>query len=607
MRLKPVVVMMLLASAGSSLAAGSLKDAVEQTVLKNPEVRAKWLGYKASSDEQDVAKANYYPRVDLNAYTGMEKQQRPTGNKGGAFGHSGVNLELRQMLFDGFATQSEVRRLGYGKLTRYYELLAASDMAALETVNAYLDVLRYRELVELAKDNYAIHKETYDQITERVSAGVGRRVDLETATGRLALAESNWLTQASNLHDVSARYERLTGSLPAADMSKPGSLAAALPADAAALRAQLVHNPQFKAAVYNIRAARADAENKQSDNYPTFELRASQGLDWNRDNVDGSYKDGVVQLVMNYNLFRGGASKARASQYAEQLNIAYEMRDKTCRDIRQTTQIAWNDTFRLKEQLSYLDQHVLATEKSRDAFRRQFDIGQRSLLDVLDTENELFEAKIALVKADYDYQLSHARVLAQTHQLLATLQLAPLESSGPDDNLGDNVSDDEKVACAGGMIDSVKLDRDAAMAARPPRTAVVAEVTPTPQPAPAAPGSNCDKAISDLVGNWSAAWSGKQLDTYLSLYAASFEASGGRTRADWETKRRARVGKEGSITLKLDNQTCKMSGKDRGEVTLTQHYSSKDYSDTVQKTLELVQEGGKWKISRERVTSGRTE
>ncbi len=606
MKLKPVVALLLLACSSAGFAANSLKDAVEQTVLKNPEVRSKWLSYKASGEEQNVAKGNFYPRVDLNGYTGVEKQERPFPNKGdSAFNHSGVSLELRQMLFDGFATQSEVRRLGYGKLTRYYELLAASDMAALETVNAYLDVLRYRELVNLAKENYAIHKETFDQITERVNAGVGRRVDLETATGRLALAESNWLTQASNLHDVSARYERLTGMAPAADMGKPASLAATVPSDIGALKAQLSNNPQFKAAVYNIRAARADAENKKSDYFPTFELRASQGLDWNRDNIDGSYKDGRVQLVMNYNLFRGGATKARVSQYAEQLNIAYEMRDKTCRDIRQTTQIAWNDTFRLKEQLSYLDQHALATEKSRDAFRRQFDIGQRSLLDVLDTENELFEAKIAVVKADYDYQLSHARVLAQTHQLLAALQLSPLESTGPEDNLGDNVTDDERVACSGAMIESVKLDRDAAMAGRPPRAAVPA---PTPAPTPeATPATTCDKAITDLVGNWSAAWSGKQLDTYLSFYAQKFEASGGRTRADWEAKRRTRVSKEGPITLKLDNQTCNMSGKERGEVTFTQSYSSKDYSDTVQKTLELVQEGGKWKIQRERVTSGRTE
>ncbi|QLG89257.1 TolC family outer membrane protein [Chitinibacter bivalviorum] len=604
MKLKPLVMFMMLATAPLSFAATTMKDAVEQTVLKNPEVRAKWLSYKASSDEQDVARSNYYPRVDIQAFAGYERldsaQPNNSGNSG--FSHPGASIELRQMLFDGFATQTEVRRLGYGKLTRYYELLAASDQAALETINAYLDVLRYRELVGLAKDNYAVHKETYDQIAERVAAGVGRRVDLETATGRLALAESNWLTQASNLHDVSARYERLTGMPPDVEMGQPTDFGPMLPTNTAELKERLPANPAFKSAVYNIRAARADAENKKSDYYPQFEFRARQDVGNNRDGIDGTYNDSVVQLVMNYNLFRGGATTARASQYAQQLNIAYEMRDKTCRDIRQTTQIAWNDVSRLKEQLGYLDQHVLSTEKSRDAFRRQFDIGQRSLLDVLDTENELFEARNALVRGEYDFQLSRARVLAQTHQLLAALQLSPLENTGPDDNLGDNVTEDEKIACSGVMIESVKLDREAAMAARPPRAPL-----PVPEVKAETPAGTCDKAVTDLVANWSNAWSGKMMDTYLSFYSEKFEASGGRSRADWEAKRRARVSKEGGITLKLDNQTCKMNGKDRGEVTFTQVYTSKNYSDTVQKTLELQQESGKWKIIRERVTSGRTE
>ena len=602
--MKPLVLLLAGLFASPVFAANTLKDAVEQTILKNPEVRMKWLSYKAAGEEQNAAKGNYYPRVDLNGYYGVENKDYPN-SKTGSFTHPGVNLELRQMLFDGFATQTEVRRLGYGKLTRYYELLAASDQAALETTQAYLDVLRYRELVNLARDNYAIHKETYDQIAERVNAGVGRRVDLETATGRLALAESNWLTQSSNLHDVSARYERLTGMAPSNDMSKPADLASVLPRDTASLRTQLATNPQFKAAVYNIRSARADAQNKKSDYYPTFELRASQGLDKNRDNLDGNYRDGSIQLVMNYNLFRGGTTTARAAQYAELLNVAYEVRDKVCRDIRQTTQIAWNDTAKLKEQIGYLDQHVLATEKSRDAFRRQFDIGQRSLLDVLDTENELFEARIALVNGEFDYQLAQARVLAQTHQLLGALQLAPLENTAPADDLGDSISDDEKIACGGNLIDSVKLDRDAALAGRPPRPAM-----PAPAPAPEAKpadSSTCEKAVTDLVSNWSAAWSGKQLDTYLGFYAQSFEASGGRSRADWAAKRRVRVTKEGPITLKLEQPSCKVVSKERSEVTFTQQYRSQDYSDTVQKTLELVQEGGKWKIQRERVTSGRTE
>lgn len=603
MKLKTLALLLITCGSTATFAASNLRDAVEETVLRNPEVRAKWLSFRAAGNEQDVARGNYYPKIDVIGYAGVERQDYPNTNSD-TFNHPGASIELRQMLFDGFATRDEVRRLGYGKLTRYYDLLAASDAAALETTNAYLDVLRYRQLVALASENFAIHQETFNQIQERVTAGVGRRVDLETASGRLALAESNWLTDSSNLHDVSARYERLTGTIPQEKMSEVPNFAEKAPKDLATLKERVGHNPAFRASIYNIRAARADAQSKKSTFYPQFELRASQGYENNRDGIDGSFNNGKVQLMMNYNLFRGGSDTARVSQYAEQLNIAQEMRDKTCRDIRQTTQIAWNDTYRLKEQLKYLDQHVLSTEKARDAFRKQFDIGQRSLLDVLDTENELFEAKRALVRAEYDHRLSYARVLTQSHELLSALQISPLENTSPDRDLGDNLAEDEKMNCSGALIAAVPLDREAAIAARPPR---VIEPLPTPVATTPTTSNSCDKSVTDFVENWRTQWSSKKTDDYLALYSGQFEASGGRTRADWEAKRRVRLGKEGDITLSFENFSCTNVSKDRADVTFKQNYSSKNYQDVVEKTLELVSEGSKWKIKRERVTSGRAE
>ena len=83
------------------------------------------------------------------------------------------------MIFDGFATRNEVRRLSKAKLVRYYELLDSSENVALEAARAYLDVLRYRFLNNLAEDNYVQHKATYEQLLRRTQSGVGRRVDLE--------------------------------------------------------------------------------------------------------------------------------------------------------------------------------------------------------------------------------------------------------------------------------------------------------------------------------------------------------------------------------------------------------------------------------------------
>src|SRR5690606_11057711 len=109
---------------------------------------------------------------------------------------------------------------------------------------------------------------------------------------------------------------------------------------------------------------------------------------------------------------------------AETLNVAKDMREKTCRDLRQTLSIAYNDVQRLEEQLRYLDQHQLSIEKAREAYRRQFDIGQRTLLDLLDAENEYFQARRAYVNAVYDKAIAETRTLSGMGRLMKALGVA---------------------------------------------------------------------------------------------------------------------------------------------------------------------------------------
>ncbi len=201
--------------------ANSLKDSVERAILKNPEVGFRHQNFLAMTGEQDAAKGGWYPKIDLSVDAGKKNSLSPGSTSSNSYNNATTTLELRQMLFDGNTTDLNVRRLGHSRLALYYELLSASDQIALETVTAYIDVIRYRGLVTLARDNYTNHAEVHARIEDRVKAGVGRRVDLEQAAGRKALAESNWATEASNLRDVSIRYQRLVGEAPADSLQPP--------------------------------------------------------------------------------------------------------------------------------------------------------------------------------------------------------------------------------------------------------------------------------------------------------------------------------------------------------------------------------------------------
>ena len=412
---------------------GEYRQSILTTVLNNPDVNASWYAFLEAGQEQRVASGRYRPRVDLVAEYGHERKEDPLTPRDN-YERDSLRLTLTQMLFDGFETKHEVTRLGHSRLARYHELRSASEQAAQEASQAYFDVLRYQYLVKLAEENYVQHKLIYDNISERVSAGIGRRVDLEQATGRLALAESNLLTETTNLHDVSARFLRIVGQPPAEQLQPPGLPTALIPDSRNETLIQAYQSsPLLAAATESLLAAEAELKTKKAPMYPRLDLRFREELDHDTNGVLGRYDERAVELVMTYNLYNGGSDKARKRQFYQRLNAVRERRERACRDVRQSTTIAYNDIQSLMQQQVYLKRNRDAISKARLAYRKQFDIGQRTLLDLLDTENEYFEVRRSYVNAEHDLLSAQARTLAALGLLLAAVEIEGLDAKAAKD------------------------------------------------------------------------------------------------------------------------------------------------------------------------------
>ena len=406
----------------------TLNEAAQAALLKSPEVQARWHAWREVSEEVGVARGGFFPKVDLSAGVGRERNVQNGARIDDNYTARDASLTLRQMLFDGFATSSEVQRLGKAKMVRYFELLDASENVALEVGRAYLDVLRFRNQVVLAEENYVQHQAVFNQLKQRADSGVGRRVDVDQAASRLALADVNLTTAYANLHDVMARYLRLVGDQPPAVMFAPAQLSKALPATAeAALADALQHNPALRASIENIEAAQYDIEARRSAFMPRLDFVARRS-DFSNYQAAGSRDDTLVELRLNVNLFNGGTDLARSRQYRERKNVALDQREKACRDLRQTLSIAYNDTLRLNDQMAYIGQQVGLVEKTRAAYRDQFNIGQRTLLDLLNTQNEYFDARRAQVNADADLAIAYLRNYAGMGRLLETMALKRVDA-----------------------------------------------------------------------------------------------------------------------------------------------------------------------------------
>lgn len=599
-------VVLLCLRGGAALASPhlTLKDVAQKVVLTNPEVLAKWHAFKAAGGDVDVARAGFFPRIDYTYGTGKEDLQQP-GVADRDYNRNGHVLTLNQMLYDGFATASDVKRLDKARLTRYFELLDAAEAAALEAGRAYYDVIRYRQLMLLAEGNYIEHRSSYELLLRRAQSGAGRRVDVEHAAGRLALAELNLNTEAANLHDVTARYLRLVGEQPPSVMFGPARLERGYPAsEEEALRLAFKQNPALLAAVENVEAAQHDLELRRSAFHPRLDLRLRNDRAENVDGVMGLRQQNVAEVVLSYNLFNGGADKARQTASAERKNQALDLRDKACRDVRQTLSIAYNEVRRLQAQRSSIDHQVNAIEKTRDAYKAQFNIGQRSLLDLLDTENELLNARRTAVNADADMDQAYLRTQAGIGRLLEFLGLKRIdEQAAPDPaELAQVVESD---ICPPAAPRSYLVDLEALTARALAQLDVAKPVPdPTPPPLPAAPAvppasSQPLGILQERVAAWSAAWSAKSFASYAGFYAPSFVPADGASRAAWVKQREQRLATPKQIRVEVKNLKLKQAGNDMLLAEFEQHYSSDGYSDVTQKELKWVRVGGQWLIERE--------
>jgi adhesin transport system outer membrane protein len=593
----------------------SIKDAAQEAVLTNPDVQLKWHAFQAANGERDVAAGNYLPKVDVSANTSYEMHNEPLLLDN--YNSHSQSITLTQMIYDGFATSNEVDRLDHNRLVKLYDLYDITETTTLDVVHAHLDVLRYRKLVELAEENYVQHRALYDQLLTKAKAGVGRRVDLEQSAGRLALAEANLLSETSNLHDVSARYQRLVGVRPGKVLDEPTGLEKGIPLELAdALQISNTTNPAILSAIENIRAADSDASGHHSAFQPRVDVRLNGTHGTNINSEIGDTNDKSAQIVLSWNLFNGFSDRAKLHQLADQINMSRDFRDKVCRDLRQNLEVAYNDNRKITELMKYLDQHQLSIEKARDAYRQQFDIGQRTLLDLLDTENELFQAKRAYVEAVYDQQVAYARVQAGMGNLFRVLGLSRPDA-GPLPKFKDDHSESDAANCPIEAPETyvankedldqraIALLKESAPIVAPAATESAADRPAVIVPAPAAPVQAApdlraaQKIIEDALNGWRLAWATKDTDKYLNYYAPGFKASMDATHEKWISRRTHRIGEKKRISVDIADLQFTVVDATHITTIFHQKYGSDIYNDVVLKTMNWELIGGHWVITME--------
>jgi len=299
--------------------------------------------------------------------------------------------------------------------------IRASESAALEVTKAYLSVALFQRLKDFADQNYYVHRQVESRVSDRVSGGVSAGVDLEQVTARLALAESNVLTEAANLHDTKAELQRLTGERVASERLPfpvlPPELIGGSRTEV--LRRALDNSPRVRQSTEEMLAVSAERDAAIGPFFPRIDLRYRNEQSTNLQDVRGDFDTEAIELVFNFNFYRGGADEAQRRERNHRYYAAMEARKQACWDTRREVLVAYNDAQVLERQIEFLSAQLASQRLARIAYEDEFDLGSRSLLDLLDSQNELFDTQRALIRAEIGLISARATALAEAGSLLS--------------------------------------------------------------------------------------------------------------------------------------------------------------------------------------------
>ena len=404
----------------------TLEEATYTAIESNPEVRQAIARYRETQQNSDLARSTgYYPSIDLSAGIGHETTYADDNSSSDIdLTRQELTLSLNQPIFNGFSTQNEVKRLDSEAEADRWTALITVENTALEVAQVYADVLRFRELVTLAGLNLQTHERIYGQIKLKSDTGIGRQSDLSQITARLAQAHSNHFAAVNNLRDAESSYQNVVGELPPEELIYPVPDRDLLPKDlTSAINEALKKNPAIEGARWDISATESLQKVVNADKYPTINFVLERTWDENIDGSEGPNEDLLAMVRLNYNLYSGGSYKHKKAAASQQYIQATEIRRNTIRDTELTVRLAWAAYEATTGQKKHIRQYVVATKESQVAYEKQFRLGRRTLLDVLDSENELFQARQDYVNADYDELFSEFRLFNAKGELMRAFRI----------------------------------------------------------------------------------------------------------------------------------------------------------------------------------------
>ncbi|MEA3404929.1 MAG: TolC family outer membrane protein [Pseudomonadota bacterium] len=415
-----------LALAYQSASAIELNQTVEDAVLHNPEFRSQLKELHSIRADLTGAEGSWYPTIDITAGIGYEE----VDNTGDGLTRKETAIRITENLFEGFGTENEIDRQQHRMEASAYATEATANQIALDMTEAYLNLLTQQKLLGLAEENVETHSKILDQITQRFDAGIGNQVEVDQAKARFALAQSNLSAANNNYQDTLSRFQRVLGRQPDSALVEPTQALDIPKTVEEAINIALIEHPTLRSANADIAEAQSQYDASSRTFYPRIDLEVLKTWDDNLAGVEGKNEDFQAMIRMRYNLYNGGKDKAERSRTASALHQAAEIRNNSRRQTLENIRYAWNAYQYVGQQKQYVEEHMKLTLDTLTGYRQQFSLGRRSLLDLLNTEDEYINAQRTMAESENEYRIAQYRIMNGMGTLLQTMniQLDPIQA-----------------------------------------------------------------------------------------------------------------------------------------------------------------------------------
>jgi outer membrane protein, adhesin transport system len=404
----------------------TIVDAINQAVQTNPAVGEAAANRRATDAEFHQSQGVLLPQVRLDASGGPERFTQPDivpsppGSGVWLPARTG-SVVVRQLLFDGFASINEIWRQSARVDAAAQRVHERSELIALDAAEAYISIIRFTRLIAISQDNVSAHRRILQNVQARFDGGRAGEGDLQQARERVAAAEAALAEFRQSLEDARAAYRKSVGLEPF-NLRAPGRLRGLPPSKEAALAVTLRHNPTIKAAELDADAAKYGFDATAGSFMPNISLegRALRGID--SDTIFGRRTDSSGKVVLGWDIFTGGQDSWKRTAAAERYNEQRMRFARLQRDAFESLDKAWSARTITSDRAAALLRQVTADRKAIAAYNKEYELGQRSLFDLLNAENLLYNGLVSLestrdVAIFADYQL-----LAAMGQLLAFLK-----------------------------------------------------------------------------------------------------------------------------------------------------------------------------------------